>query len=234
MQRRLLLSALPLASLWRARPARSQPQPILAELFTSQACDSCPAADALLIELMRDRTDILALSFHVTYWNRLGWRDRFSLPAATERQRRYARSLREGRYPGQVYTPQLVIQGERDAIGSDRPAVLAALGAAAQKAAPVTELVVTSGGQGVVVEIGHGPGHGAVWLVGFDPRHVTEIAGGENRGRRLTHGNVVRSLQALAPWQGVAQRQTAPRGAGERLAVLLQAPDGAILGVAAG
>jgi len=234
MQRRLLLSALPCAAIWRAGPARARPQPILAELFTSQSCDSCPAADALLIELMGARPDVLALSFHVTYWNRLGWRDRFSFPAATERQRRYAQTLREGRYPGQVYTPQLVIQGERDAIGSDRPAVLAALADASRRVRPAPELAVTAEGSGVAVEIGAQEGAGALWLVGYDLRHVTEIGGGENRGRRLTHGHVVRSLQPLAPWQGRAQRLAVPRGAGERVAVLLQAPDGVILGVATG
>ena len=234
MQRRLLLATLPAAAIWRVRPARAMPQPILAELFTSQSCDSCPAADALLIELIGARPDVLALSFHVTYWNRLGWRDRFSLPGATERQRRYAQTLREGRYPGQVYTPQLVIQGELDAIGSDRPAVLAALSEAARRPRPAAELAVAADGATAVVEIGPGAAGAAAWLVGYDARHVTEIGGGENRGRRLTHGHVVRSLQALPPRPAGGQRMLVPRGAGERLALLVQGADGTVLGAASG
>ncbi|UPY35258.1 DUF1223 domain-containing protein [Sediminicoccus sp. KRV36] len=230
MQRRPLLAVLPIAAILRGRMAQARPHAILAELFTSQSCNSCPPADALLIELIRDRPEILALSFHVTYWDRLGWKDRFSLPAATERQRRYAALLREGRYAGQVYTPQLVIQGRRDAIGSERAAVLAEL----RQAAPAGSAEIALGlrENGVVVEVGPGSGAGMLWLIGFDPLHVTEIRSGENGGRRLAYGNVVRSIAPLGGWQGAALRQQVPRGAGERVAVLLQGADGAILAMA--
>lgn len=230
MQRRLLLAALPSAAILRGRSAQARPPAILAELFTSQSCNSCPPADALLIELIRDRPEVLALSCHVTYWDRLGWRDRFSLPAATERQRRYAGLLRNGRYAGQVYTPQLVVQGERDAIGSERPAVLAALRAA--RPAGGVELALGLHESGVTVEVGPGAGSGTLWLIGYDPLHVTDIRAGENGGRRLAYGNVVRGITAIGAWQGTALRHRAARGAGERVALLLQAPDGAILAMA--
>lgn len=228
MRRRHLLAALPTAAILRGRAAGARTHAVLAELFTSQSCNSCPPADAALIELIRERPDVLALSFHVTYWDRLGWKDRFSLPAATERQRRYAASLPEGRYPGQVYTPQLVIQGRRDAIGSDRSAVRAEL-RAAQPAAGV-ELGLEVTGAELLVEIGAGAG--TAWLIGFDPLHQTEIRSGENRGRRLAHGNVVRSITPIRLPQGGAARL--PRGAGERVAVLVQAADGMVQALASG
>jgi hypothetical protein len=230
MQRRHLLAALPTAAILRGRVATARTHAVLAELFTSQSCNSCPPADAALIELIRERPDVLALSFHVTYWDRLGWKDRFSLPAATDRQRRYAALLREGRYPGQVYTPQLVIQGRRDAIGSDRSAVRAEL-RAAQPAAGV-ELGLEVSGAELQVEIGAGAG--TAWLIGFDPLHETAIRSGENGGRRLAYGNVVRSITRIPLPPGGGLRQRLPRGAGERVAVLVHATDGGVLALASG
>jgi len=225
MLRRHLLAAAPaLAGVLPGRAGATGMQPILVELFTSQSCSSCPPADALLGELA-GRPDVLALSYHVTYWNRLGWRDRFSLVEATERQRRYATTLGHD----QVYTPQTVIQGRRDAVGSDRAAVAAAI----RTATPgQVGLALHEAGQAVSVRAGPGEGSGSVWLVGFDRQHITPVASGENRGRTLTHSNVVRSLGALGEWRGQAMELTGARPAGESLAVLLQASSGIILGVA--
>jgi len=222
MDRRTLLLAAPALL---TRPAAAQgAAPIVVELFTSQSCSSCPPADALLVELAQ-RPNVLALSFHVTYWDRLGWRDRFSLPAATERQRGYAATM--GR--NQVYTPQVVIQGRTDALGSDRAVVLAALAAAAAASVPL-RLAATA--EHVSLGIGAGAGAGSLWLIGYDRRHVTAIGGGENGGRTLAHAHVVRSLARLGEWHGGPHQQNAPRPPGERVAVLLQAADGGILGAA--
>jgi hypothetical protein len=225
MFRRDLLTAAPtLASLAPGRIAAAGGQPILVELFTSQSCSSCPPADVLLGELA-GRPDVLALSFHVTYWNRLGWRDRFSLAEATERQRRYAMTLGHN----QIYTPQAVIQGRRDAVGSNRAAIAAAIRAATP--GPVL-LALREVGPSVSVGAGAGEGSGTFWLIGYDRQHVTPVASGENRGRTLTHSNVVRSLSPLGEWRGEALNLSGARPAGERVAVLLQASSGSILGLA--
>ena len=201
--------------------------PIVVELFTSQSCSSCPPADALLAELSRTRTDILALSFHVTYWDRLGWKDLYSLPQATERQRRY--SALQGRVG--LYTPQLVAGGRHQAIGSDRPAVLAAIAATAADE-PGVELRLTRDADGLALSAGAGPGAGTLLLVGFDPSHTTRVASGENAGRTLSEVNVVRSLTPVGAWHGEALSLRARRPAGERTAVLLQAEDGRVMGAA--
>ncbi len=228
MQRRHLFAALPAVAITGTARAGSR---IVAELFTSQSCNSCPPADAVLLELIRDRPDVLALSYHVTYWDRLGWPDRFSLPEATDRQRRYATQLREGRYPGTVYTPQLVVQGQRDAVGSERRAVLAALQASAARAATAPSLALDTRNGTTTIALTGGEARGNLWLIGHDPRHETDIRAGENGGRRLAYGNVVRSITSLGAWDGAARRIDAG-GAGERLAVLLQAPDGSIIAAA--
>src|SRR6202163_2652786 len=121
-RRNLRLAALLLGLAVAATPAAADPRPVVVELFTSQGCSSCPPADALLGELAQ-RGDVLALGFHISYWDGLGWKDPSSRQSSTDRQRAYARLL--GR--GQVYTPQMVVEGRSEMVGSDRGAVLAAL-----------------------------------------------------------------------------------------------------------
>jgi hypothetical protein len=227
MNRRHFLAA-PALLAGASLPARAADQPVVVELFTSQSCSSCPPADLLLGELARDRPDVLALSFHVTYWDRSGWRDPFSLREATDRQRRYSSTLVNSRYRGQVYTPQLVVQGQADAIGSDRAAVLAAIDAA--RNAPRVPLTVIPNTTSVTVHVGAGTGVGTVWLIGYDPRHETEVRSGENGGQKLTDVNVVRSIAQVGAWVGQPLRVDEPKPQGERIAVLLQAAGGGILG----
>jgi hypothetical protein len=217
-----------LAAVLLAGPARAAaPRPVVLELFTSQSCSSCPPADRLLADLAATRTDILPLDFHVDYWNYLSWRDRFSLPEATARQRAAAASL-----GSEVYTPQLVVNGQFQAVGSDRAAVLAAIAQAqaAQSAGP--DLALTRSGAGLALSIGAGGQKGTVWLVGFDPMHVTEVGSGENTGRTLTEVNVVRSISNVLAYNGAQSSLTLPVPAGDRYAVLLQSPGGAILAAA--
>src|SRR4051794_4919270 len=138
----LALAALPVAT-------QAETRPVVVELFTSQGCSSCPPADALLSELSQ-RPEVIALGFHIDYWDNLGWKDPLSSPAATARQRDYARQF--GRM--QVYTPQLVVDGTDEAVGSDRTAVLQAL----QQAKPEAQAPVAFGDKGVTVGPGKGTG----------------------------------------------------------------------------
>jgi hypothetical protein len=220
-------AVLALAASGRAAPPRPAASPVVVELFTSQSCSSCPPADALLAELSRTRPDILALDFHVTYWDRLGWKDPYSLSQATGRQRSYA-----GHFGSDgVYTPQLVAGGRHQAVGSDRAAVLAAIAAAAADG-PAATLRLERTGAGLALEAGAGQGTGQLLLVGFDPAHTTRVAGGENGGRTLTEVNVVRSIIPAGPWRGEAVSLHAAVPAGERTALLLQADDGKVLAAA--
>jgi hypothetical protein len=227
MTRRDLLASLATLA---ALPARAGPPgPVVVELFTSQGCSSCPPAEALLSELVRSRADVLALSFHVTYWNDLGWRDPFSLAEATARQRRYARLL-----PAEVYTPQMVIDGTRDVVGSDRAGVLAAITAAAASRRAAPDLGITRQDGQAVIAVGAGEGAADLVLVGYDREHRTAVGRGENAGRTLTESNIVRSFVAVGSWRGAALRLVVPLPPGDSFAVLTQAPDGRMLAAARG
>ncbi|HTW28670.1 MAG TPA: DUF1223 domain-containing protein [Acetobacteraceae bacterium] len=208
-------------------PALASPR-VLLELFTSQSCSSCPPADALLAELAQ-QPGVVALDLHVTYWDRTGWKDRYSLPEATARQQSYATLFGSD----EVYTPQLIAGGRFQAVGSDAAAVRNAIAAARAEAArddvPVT-LEATP--DGLRVATAAGSGAGTLYLVGLDPRHVTTIGGGENAGRQLTEVNVVRSLHPVAAWSGQAIRLDVPRPPGQDAVAFLQARDGRVLGVA--
>ena len=206
--------------------AQTSRRPLVVELFTSQGCSSCPPADAIVADLARNRPDLLPLTFHVTYWNNLGWQDPFSFAGATERQRRYvALSVSPN-----VYTPAMIVDGQRDVVASDRSAVDATLTraeAAEQTAAPVN-LVRTA--DRVEVTIGTGAGHGDVLLVGYDRQHQTHVGRGENGGRTLIEANIVRSIAVVGSWTGQALHVQAAMPAGEEVAVVVQADNGRILG----
>jgi len=199
--------------------------PIVVELFTSEGCSSCPPADALLGELKRQRPDVLALDFHVDYWNSLGWTDPFSSAEATARQQAYAAAL-----GSEVYTPQLVVGGARQVVGSDRDAVFSALASAV---APSVSVSLSETGGTVSIEVAAGVGVAKLWLVGFDDRHTTNVGRGENSGRTLTEVNIVRSIRAVGDWNGGALHMTLATPRGEHSAILLQSTNGKILGAAA-
>jgi hypothetical protein len=202
-------------------------RPVVVELFTSQGCSSCPPANAYLNELARDRRDVLPLAFHVTYWDRLGWKDPFSLAAATDRQAHYGSRFGDG-----SYTPEIVVDGLTSHVGSDRNAIGPAIDSAKQRMASATAIKLSRTGDQLLVEVGRGEGSGRVLLVGFDHYHKTAIRRGENGGRIFEEMNVVRSVRPLADWQGPALRLTAQPPEGEDAAVLIEAPDGRIVGAA--
>ena len=197
---------------------------VVLELFTSEGCSSCPPAEDLIGELARANPDVLALGFHVDYWNGPGWMDRFAFPGATTRQRDYAASLGKG-----VYTPQLVVDGRFQAVGSDRAAVLAAIASARDELVAGPAVSIAPGGRGVTVQVAAGNGQGDVVLAGFDNPRTTNVVGGENTGHVLTDVNPVRGLVQLGRWHGEAADFSARRPDGDHVAVLVQGADGAII-----
>lgn len=188
--------------------------PTVVELYQSQGCSSCPPAD-LVINAVADRPDVLALSFAVTYWDRLGWKDIFGDPAFTQRQWDYAKA--GGR--GNVATPQVIVNGRGVLTGNRREDVDAAV---TRYDRGVGGPEIRSDGRTAVVE--RGVGEGTLWLVRYDPRTIAvPIRAGENGGRTIPHRNIVRQLVALGSWSGPSARFTLPpERAGLRTALLLQ------------
>jgi hypothetical protein len=209
-------------------PAVAQDAPVVVELFTSQGCSSCPPADAFLTDLARRMRDVLPLAFHVTYWDSLGWKDPYSLAAATERQRDYARTLGQDG----VYTPQMIVDGTEGFVGSDRSGGLDAIVRAARNRPPPVPVALSREGESLVISVGAGAGKARVLLVGFDPAHETHIGRGENSGRTVSESNIVRSLATVSVWSGVPLTLRPPPPLGEAAAVLLQADNGRIIGAA--
>jgi len=215
-----------LAAMLMLGPQAAPARPVVVELFTSQACSSCPPADALLARLEKTQ-HILALSFNVTYWDSPAWADSFGLKQATERQAWYA-GLENS---PNVFTPQAVIDGTASAVGSNAGALTTAISAAA--AAPAGDIPITITGTSMVtLHIGAGtPNQAAeIWMFGYDPSHTTQVTGGENNGATLTETNIVRSMTDLGPWNGLLTAMTMSHPAGTHIAVLLQTATGAVLG----
>ena len=184
-----------------------------------------PAGRCVLTELSRTRPDVLPLAFHVTYWDRLGWKDPYGLVAATARQASYGARFGDG-----SYTPEMVVDGRKGLIGSDRSAAEAAIAAAAAAQGASPDIVVGQTGTGLSIRVGEGHGTARIVLVGYDPQHRTAVGRGENSGRSLTESNIVRSVRTVGQWTGAPVALAADAPAGERTAVLLEAPDGAIIG----
>lgn len=176
----------------------AEPRPVVVELFTSQGCSSCPPAEAYVGKLS-SRSDVFALAFHVDYWDELGWRDRFALPQSAARQSIYARKL--GR--SSVYTPQLVVDGRNDYVGSDGTAIARALSLNPDGASLRVSLHDTE----VLVELGAFPKAtpSEVVLIAYLRHAVSAIGRGENAGRTLEEFNIVRDLHSLGSWKGQVQ-----------------------------
>lgn len=215
----------------------SSDAPVVVELFTSQGCSSCPPADAYLGELAK-RRQIVALSLHVDYWDYIGWQDPFASQAATQRQRAYAHAMGQR----MVYTPQMVIDGRTETVGSHQPEVERLIAEAAER--PKLPVQFRRGPDNdYFVEIGAGqnpsPAPATVWLVIFDREIETAIDRGENAGTSTVDYNVVREWKRIGTWAG--QPMTLPLGLTEDMeaahdgcAVIVQAGNiGPILGAAA-
>ncbi len=175
--------------------------PVVVELFTSQGCSSCPPADAMLARLASE-PGVLPLSFHVDYWDYLGWADSFAQPAFTERQERYARVSGER----SVYTPQLIVDGEDTAVAPG-PAELMSL-IDAHRVAPALVSVRrdrVDGGEAIeLMPLSDLGGRTEVLLVRYVPERRVQVTAGENRGKQVAYTNVVLTMDRLAEWDGAA------------------------------
>jgi hypothetical protein len=196
------------------------------ELFTSQGCSSCPPADQYLAELA-GRGDVVALSYHIDYWDYLGWRDTLGSPANTERQRAYGRSFGDR----SVYTPQAIINGRQHMSGAKRHDIAGTMESLADAGNGMTVDVSASySGESILIDVGQASGYprkAHVIIAYFEPVSRVEIARGENRGRTITYHNSVMSLQTVGMWHGKTTRLEVPldeiaaKGAGG-CAILLQ------------
>jgi hypothetical protein len=211
--------------------AYADTRPLVVELFTSQGCSSCPPAEAYVGSLST-RPDILTLAFHVNHWDDLGWRDRFALPQSVERQNNYARNL----HRASVYTPQIVIDGREDDLGSSARTITKAL-SGTRDGVPLS---ITVQDATLAVNVGAQPGASAseLVLVAYLRHAVSPIGRGENAGRTLEEFNIVRGVRTLGLWTGQAAMfrvlaSTLPQDATD-VAVLLQPRgQGPIIGAAA-
>ncbi|TGP45406.1 DUF1223 domain-containing protein [bacterium M00.F.Ca.ET.230.01.1.1] len=204
--------------------AAAQPLTVV-ELFTSQGCSSCPPANANLIKV-KDQPGVLALSFNVTYWDYLGWKDTFGRKEFTERQVTYEPPLgHDG-----PFTPQVVVNGRADGVGARSGEIQNLIAQSLTNKGGRTQGPELSLGQGKVsVGAGKAPGGGAdIWLVRYNKGVVeVPVARGENTGRTLPHANVVHALTRLGSWNGAATTLPLPAASGGlSTAVLVQVPGG--------
>jgi hypothetical protein len=181
----------------RNLPAQSNSPrgPAVVELYTSQGCSSCPPADALLGELSQ-MPNVLALAFHVDYWDSIGWRDHFALPTAVRRQQQYVETLGLS----SAFTPQVVVDGRSSFVGSDKRRILAAI-AEPLNTIPIS-VEVARGVLTVSVPERQDRERYDVNLIAYLPQADTNVERGENSGRTLREFNIVRQFRSLGVWNG--------------------------------
>ena len=180
-----------------------QQSKVVIELYTSQGCSSCPPADKLVGKLA-ERDDVIALTFPVDYWDYLGWKDTLASPAYSARQRAYAKA----RGDGQVYTPQVVIDGSSHEVGSHASAIKRAISRSRdkQKNAHV-EMTMHTQDDRLIITVGAAPEGtrvkpATIWLALVKKSQAVKITRGENRGRTITYHRVVRDMTPIGHWKG--------------------------------
>ena len=202
----LTLGAASLATL-ASRSSRAQSinassdQPIVVELFTSQGCSSCPPADKLLGELATKK-NIIPLSMNVDYWDYLGWRDTLGSPEHTKRQKQYAAN----RGSQQIYTPQMIVNGRLDVVGSRRKQVMNTLKQATAKT-PRVPINISQNNNEIIIDVGENknipsPQKATVWVIMTAQKVFVPIKRGENSGKEITYHNVVRQMIPVGMWEG--------------------------------
>lgn len=232
-----MILAVLLAATFAPAPAPAE-TPVLVELFTSEGCSSCPPADRLLARLASGPAVpgalVVALSLHVDYWNRLGWEDPFSSHAFTERQGAYATRFGSS---GRIYTPQMVVDGRTEFVGSDERAARRAIEAAAREPRAFVR-AVPAGARAVRVTVAGAASGADVFLAVVEDGLSSDVTRGENAGKRLPHASVARALAAVgrvdARGRFDAEVPVAPGpGARRAFAFAQERGTGRVLGVSA-
>ncbi len=208
-------------------PVRDNPvkHNVVVELFTSQGCPNCPDANAFLADLAQQE-NVIALSFAVDYWDYLGWRDTFAMPAFTARQYAYGKALKYSR----IYTPQIVLNGRKIYKGMHQSKIRKAIEQNASHTGPVDTDVpavkarLNAKGQLVLDIAGKPSGKVAIWLAAYTPgTQSIEVRGGENKGKSLVQVNMVSGMTKLADWDGNPVHMVLPMPGEGGCAILLQA-----------
>ena len=223
------------ASLMAGTALAAEPIDVVVELFSSQGCNSCPPADRLFSEL-RGMPGVLALTFHVDYWDYLGWKDTLASSEFSQRQYDYAKA----RGDMDVFTPQMIVNGEKQMVGSQRSEVMAVLGQSRQSRWPVA-VSIADGGREIAVDVGAGEvgEEGTLWVMPVLEQTTVKIEKGEMSGREVSYVNVVRKLVPAAMWTGKTARIVLPKDglltpdANGCVALLQRGKVGPILGCAA-
>ena len=211
-------------ALWvaSAGQALAEDAPVVVELFTSQGCSSCPAADELLARLGA-RDDVIALGLHVDYWDYIGWKDRFADPAFTRRQKGYARA--SGRRS--IYTPQMIVQGRDDVVGNRPMDVTELIQAHAARPAAATLDISRRGDRLAISADAHRAlGPVDLHLVRYIPERTVDIPLGENAGKQLTYTHIVTDWRDVGDWSGSGSLETSvPLDGDGPVVVLVQGKD---------
>lgn len=197
------LAASPAFLALTASPANAVEDMVVVELFTSQGCMACPPADKILAKIAREE-GVLALSWPVDYWNYLGWTDTFATAANTARQTDYNHSMGKNG----VYTPQVVINGRVQAVGSRESEIRTLIRKLKDNGQLELEVTLDGDRKDLVIDVGAGlaDSSATIWLVMFDDEQVVDIQYGDNRGRSLSYAHIVRGTEALGQWTGSRMR----------------------------
>ncbi len=232
--RRLVLVSAFLAAAVFGNQALADPyaraHPVVVELFTSQGCSDCPAADRILTELAK-RKDVIALSLPITYWDMLGWKDTFATESNTKRQKAYARAMnRSG-----IYTPQMVVDGVLDVVGNKRERVMTAISGRASELpneqSANLSLGLASGRVVISIAASHGKAKplATIWVMRTLSQGAVNVQQGENKNRQLIYANLVRDVQRVGEWTGDEMKIDVPVALGQArqdgVAVILQSHD---------
>ncbi len=231
MKKRLIFSLLLTTVLL---PAAAGAHPVVVELFTSQGCPACPPADEIFSGMVEDNPDVLALAFHVDYWDGRGWKDPFGSPKFSDRQHDYADVFGST----SVFTPQIIVNGMKSLAGGRQRDIYKAIKKAAESDAPAVDVTLEMAADGkkirgsIVPESEEARGPADIWLVTYNERNKNRISWGENIGVTFDNRHTVNYLARLGEWKGGNMEFTMDNGSSaDYAAIIVQRPNmGEVLG----